>query len=122
MKMLLSIAVAAVLLVGGNACAQVSEGKRTIPATLVWAGYVKWHSAIALGPKDTNQAWAVWTYRDCRKTPHRRIYVKRQLVDSVVFPRPGGLYLLTVAGNGEIEKVVKLPGDRGLKCEGSEQP
>ena len=84
---------------------QISEPTRVVPARLIHSGYATKNGNLVYGPEGTDQVWAEWIYRSCLKEEVGKKYVFHQLVHSVHFGKPKGIYLLKVGQNGAVQTV-----------------
>jgi hypothetical protein len=116
MRIVQCIAAIVALLAGSGAPAHAYGQNRLVFARLVQSGYARRHGVYVLGPEGTDQVWAEWTFWSCRGERGQKTYMQHMLVHSVVFPRPGGIYRLTVSPEGEVESVARIREREGGKC------
>lgn len=109
-------ALCAAVLAGTPCPAQPAPESRTVIARMTHAGYLRTESGDYLVPEGTDQVLAEWVYEACPSEPGPHTYVRRALVHSVRFPRPGGLYRLTIRADGDVGAVETFKG-RGQLCE-----
>ena len=102
------MAACAGLMAASAGLGRISDETRTVPARLIHSGYATLKGRIVNGPEGTDQVWAEWVYRSCIKREAGKKYVFRQLVHSIHFGKPVGIYLLTVGRNDIVQTVTGL--------------
>jgi len=104
------------LIIANAASGEISEQNELTPARLIRSGYMMKDGEYVSGPEDSDQVWAEWLYRSCKSGAARRIYVRRLLVHSIKFPRPGGIYLLSMTSTGAVAAAREAHKNEKVPC------
>ena len=105
MKKIQFMAAGVALMSASAGFGQTSDQTRDVPARLIHSGYAKKNGNFVYGPEGTDKVWAEWVYRSCIKKEVGKKYIFHQLVHSVRFGKPEGIYLLTVGQNDTVRRV-----------------